>query len=64
MALVSAHSSSRRCATEIIASRTSAKTVRAFTAAYFLFYLIDFNVLSGGWPDGLIRDHAPRPLSA
>ncbi len=31
-----------------------AKTVRAFTAAYFLFYLIDFNVLSGGWPDGLI----------
>ncbi|HXE74101.1 MAG TPA: DUF3488 and transglutaminase-like domain-containing protein [Candidatus Xenobia bacterium] len=32
----------------------SPKTVRAFTAAYFLFYLIDFNLLSGGWPDGLI----------
>ncbi len=32
----------------------SAKTVRAFTAAYFLFYLVDFYALSGGWPDGLI----------
>jgi len=32
----------------------SAKTVRAFTALYFLFYGIDFFVLSGGWPDGLI----------
>ncbi len=32
----------------------TAKTVRAFTAAYFLFYLVDFYALSGGWPDGLI----------
>lgn len=36
------------------APELSANTVKAFTALYFPFYLVDFFLFAGGWPDGLI----------